>query len=392
MIRSLVALISLLSLPSHAGNWIVQMHPDHPALSATADCDTKLLNPNLGGDVWSVSCGEFLPSTLSFSAVLKAEQSTTWNLFLDSDAPSLHSDPMSSDQWSLDRMRVREFWDSTSIGDVRTIVAVVDSGYDYGHEDLTQNLAVNPGEIPGNGVDDDENGYVDDVRGWNAFSQDGEVMDTLEHGTHVSGTIGASVNNNIGVAGLNWKVSLVPVKAFGPRGEATTEGIVRAIDYAVARGARIVNASWGGRTESPLLLEILTRCRDKGILLVAAAGNEGVNNDFTPTYPASFPLDNILSVASIDLHDDLSWFSNFGATTVHVAAPGESILSTIPGQKYGYKNGTSMATPHITGAAALIWSAHPTWTHQEVRDYILQHCTPLPSLQGKVVCQGYFSF
>lgn len=394
----IVATALLFVSPSHADTqkWIVRLNDSaFGGAPALAGCKTEVLNPNLGADLLAVECPErdraLFKSSLKDGGIAAIERNAVWTLPASAEAEE-PTDELMHDQWALDAMNVRSFWENESRGDARVIVALIDSGVDYTHEDLQSALAVNAGEIPGNYLDDDGNGYVDDVYGWDSYQKSGDVMDVFNHGTHVAGIIGATVNNRIGIAGLNWNVSIVPVKMFGPRGEATTEGAIRALDYAVSRGARIINISWGGSKSSPLLKEAFERCREKGILFVAAAGNESADNDKVPTYPASFGIDNIISVAAVSLHDELSWFSNWGLTSVHVAAPGESILSTMKNHRYGFKEGSSMAVPHIVGAAALLWSAHPDWTYTQVRDYILSHCKPLPTLKDKVACQGYFRF
>lgn len=390
-----ILFFSCLSAWANSPKWIIKTNNSRLEASLIADnCSYEILNPNLGGDILSVQCDslkKIIRNILSSPDVLRAEVDQTWKMF--SEFSDL-SDPEIQNQWALDFINVRSFWRDHSIGDSKVKIAIIDSGIDYRHEDLSANIALNNQEIAGNEIDDDKNGYVDDVYGWNSFDKTNDPMADFDlvHGTHVAGVIGAVANNEIGMAGLNWKTAIIPIKLFGPKGEATIEGAIRSFDYAVARGAKIINASWGGVKESALLQEVVKKCQDKGILIVAAAGNEGKDNDLAPTYPANYPFDNIISVASINLHNQLSGFSNWGANTVHVAAPGESILSTTNGNRYGYKDGTSMAVPHITGIAALLWALHPEWTYKVVRNHILNSCVPLASLKDKVSCQGYFKF
>lgn len=380
-----------LSAWANSQKWIIKVSNNKLEANLFANhCSYEILNPNLGGDIFSVQCESkksIYNVLLTFGAV-QAEADQTLKMF------SELSDPESGNQWALDFLNVRSFWRDYSTGDPRVKIAIIDSGIDYMHEDLSANIALNYQEIAGNGIDDDKNGYVDDVFGWNIFDNTNDPMADFDlvHGTHVAGVVGAVANNEIGIAGLNWKAAIIPIKLYGPKGETTMEKAIRSFDYAVARGAKIINASWGGPKESLLLGEVIKRCQDKGILVVAAAGNEGKDNDSVPTYPANYSFDNIISVASINLHNQLSAFSNWGAKTVHVAAPGESILSTTNGNRYGYKDGTSMAVPHIAGIAALLWAAHPEWTYKEVRSHILNNCAPLASLKDKVSCQGYFKF
>lgn len=376
--------------PSFAASsaWLVKASG---RLKFPSSCISETLNPNLGGDIRLVQCGSDFELAKIFSASepggdVQVEENQIWK-----PADIELSDPESHDQWALDALNVKHFWETESRGDARIKVAIIDTGVDYLHEDLRENIAVNTAEIPGNGIDDDNNGYVDDYYGWNAFSNNSDPMDFHQHGTHIAGVIGAVPDNGIGVAGLNWKVSIIPIRFFGENG-GSTDVAIRAFDYAVARGAKIVNLSWGGYRDSPLLKEIIARCAEKGILVVAAAGNESNDNDSTPFYPATFPLDNIISVGSIDWRGESSSFSNFGAKTVHVAAPGESVLSTIPNRKYGFMQGTSMAAPQIAGAAALLMAVHPGWSYSDVKGYILGHCQAEPSLAGRVGCGGYFRF
>lgn len=359
-----------------------------------SSCETMVLNPHLGGDILKVKCSNtWALNSLSPLADIQFETESTWTpLTTLKTQPAMLNDPLINDQWALDQINIWPFWDEQTQGQTHAKVAIIDTGVDFEHEDLRGQILINDGEIPNNQQDDDQNGYVDDVYGWNSFDNNGNVKDIFDHGTHVAGIIGAKPGNSVGIAGMNWNISLIPVRFIGANGGGSTEGAIRAFDYAVARGAQIINASWGGPRSSPLLQETIARCREKGILLVAAAGNESVDNDTTPTYPANFDLDNIISVAATDLHGNIADFSNWGKKTVHIAAPGQSILSTISGNKYGYNNGTSMATPHIAGAAALIWAQNPSWSYQEVRRALLQSCSSTPELAGKVQCGGFFSF
>jgi thermitase len=249
----------------------------------------------------------------------------------------------------------KEAWGTTT-GSWTTVVAVIDEGVDINHPALKNNIWVNTDEVPSNGVDDDRNGYVDDRNGYDFANDDASVYDPDpvngrgdEHGTHVAGTIAAQGNN--GVAGVNWQAGIMALKFLGPNGGYTSDA-VEALNYAVANGARISNNSWGGGGYSQALRDAINRADASGHLFVAAAGNDGVNNDATPHYPSSYSSANIISVAATDDEDALASFSNFGATSVDLAAPGVNILSTLPGNRYGSYSGTSMATPHVTGAAA----------------------------------------
>lgn len=271
------------------------------------------------------------------------------------------------------------------------VVAVIDSGVDVSHPDLAANVWRNPGETPNNGRDDDGNGYVDDVNGWDFANGDASVYDGTQddHGTHVAGTIAAAHDNGTGVAGLGRNVKVMPLKFIdGEFGSAFDAA--RAIDYAVAQGVPVSNNSWGGPKESRYVKEAIDRARAKGHLLVAAAGNSGLDNDSSTerSYPASSASENIVSVAATNSRDELAWFSNYGATGVDLGAPGVGILSTTAGGGYGGKSGTSMATPHVAGAAALLLGKDPNLGYSEVKSLLLSGVDPSPSLAGKTVTGG----
>ena len=226
-------------------------------------------------------------------------------------------------------MDAPEAWD-LSTGSNTIVIAVIDSGVDYNHPDLAGNMWVNPGETAGNGIDDDGNGYVDDGNGWDFVDDDNNSMDVVGHGTHVSGTIAAVGNNHTGISGVCWQAKIMPVRALNAFGFGTDADIVAAIGYAVNNGAKVINASFGGPDYGRAMHDAIANANSAGVLFVAAAGNKGSNNDSTPFYPASYNLPNIISVAASDQDDNLTYFSNYGATSVHVAAPGENIYSTVP--------------------------------------------------------------
>lgn len=283
-----------------------------------------------------------------------------------------------------------EAWDITT-GSSNDVVAVFDTGIDWTHPDLAANVWTNPGEIGGDGIDNDRNGFIDDIRGWDFVQDDNNPMDTDGHGTHVSGTIGALGNNAVGVAGVNWNVKILPLRIFNPF--AGIDDVVRGLRYVVAKGVKVSNHSWGGGSYSVTLFNAIQEAGTNGHLFVAAAGNGGLDwigddNDRFPDYPASYNLDNIISVAATDKNDRLASFSNYGATSVDLAAPGVNIYSTVPGNDYDYGSGTSMAAPHVSGVAALAWAAKPNATMAEVRNAILAGVDPISSLSGKVATGG----
>lgn len=297
------------------------------------------------------------------------------------------NDPMASHTWGLSKISLPSAW-ATTTGSKSILVAVIDTGIDYTHPDLSANMSTNTGEIPENGMDDDGNGYIDDYYGYDFSSLDGQPMDENEHGTHVAGTIGAVGNNNIGVAGVNWSVSLLAVRVLDANGEGTLEDVASGVDYARARGAQVMNLSLGGPYNSWILEASLQQAGAAGAVIAVAAGNESANNDYTPSYPANCNVPEIISVAATDSSDALSYFSNYGAVEVDLAAPGEEIASTIPGGGYASFDGTSMASPHVAGVAALVKSAFPAESASQIRQRIISGVDPIASLQGRVVSGG----
>ena len=246
---------------------------------------------------------------------------------------------------------------------------------------------------PGDGIDNDNNGYVDDIHGYDFFNDDGDPLDDHNHGTHVAGTIGAEGNDGIGVAGINWDVQIMAVKFLGADGSGTTSDAIAALRYAVDNGAHISNNSWGGDPYSQALYDAIRDARDEGHIFVAAAGNGnfigiGQDNDAAPFYPASYDLDNIVAVAATDRNDQTAIFSNFGATSVDLGAPGVDILSTTINGGYGNSSGTSMAAPHVAGALSLVRDFHPTLSYQQIIDQVLLSADPIASLQGITVTGG----
>ena len=269
------------------------------------------------------------------------------------------------------------------------VVAVMDSGIDITHEDLKANIWTNQAEIPDNGIDDDGNGYVDDVQGWNFAGNNNAVHNPDNasdewHGTHVAGIIAAEKGNQKGIAGVAPKSKIMPLQVF-KNGTAYTSDIISAIQYAQQNGAQVVNCSWGTTSENIALKEAI---EESGLLFVAAAGNSNKDIDVNPVYPGSLTADNIISVASINKTGNLSRFSNYGQNSVDVAAPGEEIISTTPGNNYGESGGTSLAAAFVTGEVALILSKYPNASLREIRTRIIASSDKLSSLTGKVSGSG----
>lgn len=298
-------------------------------------------------------------------------------------------DPDFSGQWGLKQIGAPAAWDRAAMAS-EVVVAVIDTGIAIAHPDLASNLWVNPGEMP-NGIDDDGNGIVDDIHGARfQGGVSGNPEDDDGHGTHVAGIIGAVGNNGLGVSGTAWKVRLMAVKFLGPGG-GTTRDAARAIAYATKMGAHLSNNSWGGGGASALLEREIERARLRGSLFVAAAGNSRTNIDGAPVYPASYPQDNILTVAATEWDDSLARFSNWGASSVDLGAPGTSILSTYPPDRLAWLQGTSMAAPFVSGVVALVKSEHPAWTVPQIKQHILATAEPTSRLAGKCVSGGRLS-
>ena len=282
-----------------------------------------------------------------------------------------------------------EGWDvRTTAGSM--VVAVIDTGVRYTHQDLAANMWVNSGEVIGNGVDDDGNGVVDDVYGFDAYNNDGDPMDDQSHGTHCAGTIGGVGNNGIGITGVAWGVKLMACKFLSNTGSGTDSDAIRCIDYARSKGAKVLSNSWGGGGANSSLLAAIERCRAAGVLFVAAAGNETNNNDIRLSYPASYTTDNIISVAATTRTDALASFSNYGATSVDLGAPGDGIYSTVSGSNSAYAtySGTSMATPHVAGALAMIAAQYPMESYTSLISRLLSGTDKIGSLSGKTKSGG----
>jgi uncharacterized protein (TIGR03382 family) len=304
----------------------------------------------------------------------------------------LHNTGQSGGTADVD-LNMPEAWDITTGSDTVGVITVIDTGVDYNHQDLAANMWTNPGEIAGNNVDDDNNGYVDDVHGINAITGSGNPMDDNQHGSHCAGTIAGRGNNATGVVGVNWNARIMGCKFLSGSGSGTTADAIECVDYVTLMKTRATNPvniiassnSWGGGGFSQPLLDAIARNGQAGVLFIAAAGNSSANNDTTPSYPASYNLDHIISVASHTRTDTLSSFSNFGRYTVHVSAPGSDILSTIPNNGYGLLSGTSMATPHVSGLVGLLKAQDPSRDWRALRNLVFAGGVPQTASAGRTV-------
>ncbi len=297
------------------------------------------------------------------------------NYKLHISAVTLPTDAQYSSQWGLqgkESINAPKAWEITK-GSRSVKIAVIDTGVDYKHPDLKDQMWVNEAEQTGvKGVDDDGNGFIDDIYGYDFANNDGDPMDDNEHGTHCAGVIGAS-HNSIGVAGVMKDVQIMGIKFLKGSGSGDTAGAIKSIDYAIKMGVNVMSNSWGGEAdeESKLLEEAIERARGKGIVFVAAAGNDSSNNDLRHNYPSDYVTDNIIAVGSHDSSGGKSYFSNYGKTTIDVFAPGSSILSTVPGGRYAKLSGTSMATPFVAGVVGLLLSQYPQMTYQEIKERLI---------------------
>ena len=282
-------------------------------------------------------------------------------------------------------------------GDPNFAIAVIDTGVQYWRTKIDDNIWANPGEVAGNGIDDDGNGYVDDIRGWDFSVGDNDPLDENGHGTHVAGIIGAEEGLNTGVVGMMWDCKIMMLRFLDENGSGYMSNAALAVQYAVQKGAKVSNNSYGygTSTSGQSLYDVIQAAGNYGHIFVASAGNDNRNIDGkTKHYPAGFNLPNIITVAATDMEDQRAWFSNYGQTSVDIGAPGVYILSLYlqdwagPNTYQRYMNGTSMAAPHVTGTVGLVYAENPTWTHQQVKSRILSTARPIPSLANLTVTGG----
>jgi subtilisin family serine protease len=307
-------------------------------------------------------------------------------------------DPQFGELWGLNNtgaeggvvgadINVLNAW-KISKGSKDITIAVIDTGIDYNHEDLKDNIWVNEKEQNGvAGVDDDGNGFIDDIHGYDFTRNSGNSMDDNGHGTHCAGTIGA-VHNSIGVAGVMKDVRLMGLKFLTSSGGGSLENAIKAIDYATQMGVDIMSNSWGGGGYSKLLEKAIQNASDAGIVFIAAAGNARNDNDRRAAYPASYDIDNVISVAAHDRKDSASSFTSYGQTTVDIFAPGTDILSTIIGDKYKKYSGTSMATPHVSGIVGLFLAKNGKTQPKDIRELMVSTAVKSPAYIGKVASDG----
>ena len=313
-----------------------------------------------------------------------------------STASGWPDDPGFSLQWGLENTGQAPFygkpgadisaktaWGATT-GSSTVTIALIDTGVDYNHPDLAANIWKNSGEYL-NGADDDGNGYIDDIRGWNFVSKNNDPMDDNGHGTHCAGTLAAIGNNGIGTAGVGWNLKIMPLKFLDSKGNGYTSDAISAILYATQKGIPIISCSFSGPGESQALKEVID---SSSALFICAAGNSGASSDISPQYPAAYPSSQIISVAASTSSDTLASFSNYGTSSVDLAAPGETIYSTARAGGYSYLSGTSMAVPYVTGTAALLKTLNPSLTTAQIKSRILGSVDIIPALSGKVATGG----
>ncbi len=311
------------------------------------------------------------------------------------------NDPHFGDQWALNNLGqdggkegadlgALKAWLTTK-GSTEVVVAVLDSGVDYNHVDLRANMWTRPASV--SAYTDADLGDFNDINGYDGTNKIADPMDDNGHGTHCAGIIGAEGDNGEGIAGINWTVKIMPLKFLGRGGFGSTNDAIEAINYAIDRkkngvNVRIISASWGSTSKSKALGDTIRAAGEADILFVAAAGNSSTDNDRRPHYPSNYDLPNIVSVAALDRLDNLASFSNYGIKTVHIAAPGRDILSTWLKDSYREASGTSMATPYVSGVAALIVASQPNITMAKLRERLLRSVDKIDSLNGKVASGG----
>ncbi len=315
-------------------------------------------------------------------------------------ANAIPNDPSYSSLWGMNQsndidINAPEAWDKVNPDEVRnTVVAVIDTGINYNHPDLKDNMWINTAEQAGSpGVDDDGNGVIDDIHGYNAINNTGNPLDDQSHGSHCAGTIGGVGNNGQGVAGVAWNVRLMALKFLDSAGRGSDSNAIKAINYAVQNRnksgtLKVLSNSWGGSGYNPAMLSAIQSANNAGLLFVAAAGNDNKNTDSSANYPSNYDVPNVISIAALNQNGSRASFSNYGASTVDIGAPGVGIYSTVLGTGYASYNGTSMATPHVAGIAALVYSQSSLTTPGEMRTLLMESFKPIPALQNLMIVPG----
>ena len=403
----LVGLMS--SLPVFSGEYIVKLKSEDAVKQLSADKTIHLISPlNVSfGNLAKIqtnnkSTVELLKNNPLIEYV--AENSKVHALPISISETKSINDPNFNQQWGLkntglnsgnifmpgkagEDLNALKAWE-ISKGSNEIKIAVIDTGVDYNHIDLRKNMLINDLELNGEeGVDDDGNGYVDDVYGYDFANDDGDPMDGRGHGTHCAGVIGAA-HNEIGIAGVMSDVKILSIKFLTDKGSGTTEGAIKSIDYAIKRGVNVMSNSWGGGPYNEALFDAIKAADEAGIVFVAAAGNSRRNNDTTNAYPANYELDNVISVGAMDGAGRKASFSNYGAEKVHVFAPGVNIYSTVQGDSYRKMSGTSMACPHVSGVVGLMLSHTMGLTPLEVREKLISSSVDNRSLNTYSVSNG----
>jgi serine protease len=364
-----------------------QKYADDSILVRTTTPNPWVQGESLGAGLYQVKVapGATVASTLSFYQNLAGVEYAMPDYVVSVNRTP--NDPSYGSLYGMNKIGAPAAWD-VSTGSRSMVVAIIDTGIDYNHPDLAANMWRNTREVAGDRIDNDANGFVDDIYGYDFANNDGDPMDDNGHGTHVAGTIGAVGNNGVGVAGINWNVQMMALKFLSASGSGNLSNAVRALNYAVQMGAKISNNSYGGGGFFAAMDTAIANARAAGHIFVAAAGNEANNNDANPSYPAGYNYNNVVSVAATDSMDRLASFSNYGATSVDLAAPGVNIYSTTRNNTYSSFSGTSMAAPHVAGALALAWSVNPSLTYSQLISRMYTSVDPIAGLSGKVATGG----
>ncbi len=392
--RTVPATIS--SGPFHPSSLLIKLAPAFEAKAAQLSLLDGVQLERPVGAISGLWQAKITHSNLSLDQVVEVLESDPRVSYVSLNgfhgAQTTPNDPQFSSQWDLNpnpiSIHATVAWDAFT-GSGSTLVAVFDSGVDIHHPDLKSRIWTNTAEIPGDGLDNDRNGVVDDIHGasFAASTVSNDVSDSQGHGTAVAGIIGATGNNGVGIAGVNWATRILPLKVI-QNGAALDSDILTAMDYATRAGAKIWNLSLGGGAYSRAMSDALDAASARGIIIVTAAGNSGTDIDLAPSFPASYSAENLVVVAGTDEADKLAGFSNFGVATVDLAAPSTNLLTTVPGGGYGTKSGTSMAAARVSGALSLLWDAAPASASGVILDQLFQFITHPDSLKGKLVTGG----